>query len=226
MIKLVLFILVITFNILYSSTIYGISGYMRVPTASIGAGISYFSFNDISYIIFSKKMLLPNLEMSVKKHSETDQGIISFKLKIIPETLLTPGIAIGVLNTNDPDLEKSYFITMSKRIRLLKLRGTCGFIKEGNFKDAQFALENISSNNILSLLTSTKKQEEYIFLGIEKSIFGIVDLLGSYRSNGRIDTGIRLNLMGLNLEYMQLDLKDKENWKKNRIFMINIGYFF
>lgn len=209
-----------------ASSKYGISGYLNIPYAYADSGMCYQHFDDISFFSYSQKMILPNLEVSAKKRKNEDSGILSFKLQLLPESAYTPALAIGILDYNDPSVEKSMYLSASKTIVSLGARLHAGMIKAGKYKDRNLAQSLFEPGNILEHLTSTGTHEENFFIGAEKGVLSFFDLLAGYSSNGVIDAGVRVRLSAMKLEWWQFDVRDKESYKSNQGYTLGWGYRF
>lgn len=203
----------------------GISGFLGIPNAYPDEGISYFRYNNLSNFVISQKFFR-YLEVSFKKRQYSDPGIIGLKLGFLPESAFFPALAAGLLDLNDPGVEKGFFLTASKTINLLGLRLHGGVLKEGNFKDPELAGKIFQPKEVFSHLSGFKACEKRQFLGLEKKLFACCELLAGIESSGILDAGARVSLNGIKFEYWKLDLRDRENFKNNRGFMASFGYNF
>lgn len=204
----------------------GLSGILRIPSAYVGSGMSYYSLNSKKYYSYSKQMLLPNIEVGIKKRDGCDKSIFSAKIELLPDISLIPAFAIGVLDINDPDLEYSYFATLSKKIPSFGAKIHAGFMKVGNYKDIDLVKDIFDPKSAINHFIDSGKNKKKYYVGLEKSLFNVINLMASYQSNNVIDTGLSVSISTYTVEYWKMDIHDSENFKDNSIIMFSTGYSF
>jgi hypothetical protein len=222
----ILFALFLYPSISYSTSFYGLSGMLRIPSAYVGTGMSYYSMSGIHYYSYSKKMFLPNIEVGIKKRNGVDKSIFSAKIELLPDVSVIPALAIGVLDMNDPDVESSFFVTASKKITSLNAKIHAGFIKAGNYKDINLAKDIFNPASAINHFIQMGNDKKKYFFGLEKSIYNVINLMASYQSNNIVDTGIGISLMKFKVEYWKMDIKNREKLKDNSVVMFSTGYSF
>jgi len=210
----------------YAVSFSGLSGMLRIPSGYVGSGMSYYSLNGIKYYSYSKKMLLPNIEVGIKKRENTDKSIFSAKMELLPDFGYIPALSIGILDINDPELERSFFATVSKKIKSFGMKLHGGFIRKGNYKDIDLVKSIYNPKSALNHFIQSGDNKKKYFFGLEKSLFNIINLMASYQSNSVIDTGMSISVSKFSIEYWKLDIKDTENFKDNTMIMVSTGYSF
>lgn len=210
----------------HAASLKGCTGFLNVQDAYTGSETAYIHFNGLTSFVYTRSILLPNLALTVKKRKSSGGSVFNAKMQLFPEMAVLPAAAIGITDINDSGIEKSWFVTFSKTVTALKSRIHIGMIDRGKIKDLSLAADVFDLDDLLRHTTASGSTDRKYFAGLEKKFFNLCDLLAGYSSNGEIDGGVRVSLGGLQCEYWQMDLKNREQWKGNRGLAVSIASSF
>lgn len=104
-------------------SINGSTGLINTPSADVlregQFSLGYYNTNEGAVGIFNTN-IAPKLEIGVagfRYDNESDKNYLNAKFSLLPETVLSPGLAIGVEDVTDKT-ERSYFAVASKGLPL------------------------------------------------------------------------------------------------------------
>jgi|GEM_PF-6717962 len=201
----------------------GPSGLIYLPSAYPAGGIGYYSLSGNKITRFNTTFFNGALEAGVLRDKLQGGYSYNLKLPVLEESGMMPQIALGIYNYNNPALEKTNYIVVSKFIDSFGLTLHVGYRSKGDLKDAA-RLFNYST--IQNAIDDAKSDSGKTFFGFEYSFMPMFSIMGE-KFDTSYNAGIRFNPMPmLSIDYDFLDIKKTRNLKEKKVLNFNLSFGF
>lgn len=206
------------------SSLNGPTGLVNIPSAYVnGTKIGYHSIGKSGFYKLNTSFFNNAVEFGYIR--EKDQSVSSYNLKVpvLEEDQYTPQIAVGAYNYKSSAVSQTNYIVVSKYLDSFGVTAHIGYINSGGLKDAT---KLINYRTITDAVNDINSNNSKTFWGLEYSFFPMFSVM-TEGQNGIMNGGVRFRpLPALTIDYDLLDLKNKNNLERKRIFNVNYNIGF